>query len=476
MSGPPPTIFRVNDVRGVVGADLSPDVARRIGWALADPAAGRPCTVLMGQDCRPSSDSLAAAVCAGASMRGADVVAVREGPTPMLDFVVREVLACGGPGRRVVGVMVTGSHNPAGWNGLKITVDGRPLHGAGLQDLARAIGDGGAGAGPPGPTKVVDVHAQDRWIRSIVASFAGRGGRSLRVAVDGGNGVAGEAACAVCTDLGHDVIPLFCIPDGSFPNHHPDPADPANMADLQAAVLRAEADVGIAFDGDGDRLGVVDGEGAAIPMDRVAALLARDVLTMAPAATILGDVKCSDVFFDAVRRMGGRAVMTATGHSLVKEAMATTGAAFAAELSGHLYFADLWNGTDDAVYAGARLLSMLAQPGSRPLAAMLADLPGSWATPEIRVDADDEAKHRIVRRVDALARARGLDVCDIDGVRVRVDGGWWLVRASNTQPALVLRAEGRTPEGMDAALAEARSILDAAGTDLSRCAMGSPAA
>jgi phosphomannomutase/phosphoglucomutase len=322
----------------------------------------------------------------------------------------------------------------------------------------------------------------DRYVEEILDGFGevvggGAGGgrgpgksRRLKVVVDAGNGAAGPTSVATFRGLGHEVVELFCEPDGTFPNHHPDPSVPENVVDLQRRVVQEGADLGLAFDGDGDRLGVIDERGRLVAADRVGAILARRVLRSNPGATILGEVKCSDVFFDDIRRHGGRAEMGQVGHSLVKDAMRRTGAVFAAELSGHMFFADRWHGFDDAIYAGARVLELISD-GPDALSALLSDLPETSATPEIRVDCDDDRKFDVVEGVRSWLQTEvgGTDAefVTIDGVRVRLPGGWGLVRASNTQPSLVLRVEGDSPERRDQILGLLERALRSQGVPMS---------
>lgn len=473
-----PSIFRAYDIRGVVGVDLTEAVVRGLGEAIGrrvldhrsrpeDGPADRshdgrddgPVSVAIGRDCRTHSERVADWLASGIVAVGVDVRDIGMGPTPGLYHAA-------GDGH---GVMVTGSHNPPEYNGFKIVVAGEALHGDAIQALGRGTANAVDASAGPGATRgstplggrAADDGALVRYVDDIVSGFAPG---SLTVVVDAGNGAAGPTALAAYRGLGHEVVELFCEPDGTFPNHHPDPSMPENLLDLQARVVEVGADVGLAFDGDGDRLGVVDDQGQVVASDRVGALLARRILGDRPGATILGEVKCSDVFFDDVRRHGGLAEMGQVGHSLVKAAMRRTGAAFASELSGHMFFADRWYGFDDAVYAGARVLELLGEARGdargdvrEGLGSMLADLPSTCATPELRVDCADERKFDVVAGVlrwfeaeaTSLTGGEPPEIVVIDGVRIRVPGGWGLVRASNTQPALVCRVEGDSPARRD---------------------------
>ncbi len=452
-------IFRAYDVRGVVGTDLTREVVRALGVAIADAAsrAGGD-EVAVGRDCRTHSEEVSGWLAEGILAGGVDVRDIGMGPTPALYFAAAD--------RH--GVMVTGSHNPPEYNGFKLVIGGGALHGTAIAQLKTATAEAlahppDAPATPEGPRRIDDGGAQGRYVAAIAEACAPG---DLTVVVDAGNGAAGPAAVAAYRALGHRVVELYCDPDGRFPNHHPDPSLPENVADLRRRVCETGADLGLAFDGDGDRLGVVDHRGRMVAADRVGAVLARRILAERPGATILGEVKCSDVFFDDVRRHGGVAEMGQVGHSLVKDAMRRTGAVFAAELSGHMFFADRWHGFDDAVYAGARVLE-LAGEGDGGFAAQMEDLPHTHATPELRVDCPDDLKFEVVAGV--LAWARGVpeaEIVTLDGVRLRVPGGWGLVRASNTQPALVLRVEGDTPARRDAIVAMLADALRERGLTL----------
>jgi len=436
---PNPLIFRAYDVRGVVEHDLTPGVVRALGRAhgtLLAETGGE--VAVVGRDVRPHSLRLVEDLADGLTAAGIDVVDVGEVPTPVLYYAVQLLDADGG-------IMVTGSHNPPEYNGFKLLAGHDALHGDTIQTLRRRIetDDFATGTGRVTTRDVLPDY------RAAVLERIRPPGRSVKVVIDAGNATAGPVAAPLYRSLGHTVEELYCRPDGTFPHHHPDPSLPENVAPLADRVRQVGAALGLAYDGDSDRLGVVDHEGRTIAADRLLALLARPVLAdEEPGAVIIGEVKCSEVLYDDVREHGGQPVMSRVGHSYIKAAMKERGAALAGELSGHLFFTNRWFGFDDAIYAGARVLELVAS-GGRSLADLDADLPATFATPEIRVDCADARKFAVVEAVLAHYRATH-DVIDTDGARVRFDGGWGLVRASNTQPALILRVEAGSPEQRDA--------------------------
>ncbi len=339
------------------------------------------------------------------------------------------------------GIQVTGSHNPADYNGFKVCLGKEALHGEQIQDLRRRLGAGKfrRAVGRVEQRPVVPVYQAD------LVERVGRLARPIEVVVDAGNGTAGPVAPSIYDRLGARVRGLFTDMDGHFPNHHPDPTVADNMRDVIRAVRESGAEVGIAFDGDADRIGVVDRGGRIVWGDELLVLFARDVLTRNPGATIVSEVKCSQRLYDDIAKHGGRGIMWKAGHSLLKAKIRETGALLGGEMSGHIFFKERYFGYDDAIYAGARLLDILARTGKR-VDELLADLPPAVATPEIRVDCADEVKFRIADRARDRLRAAGCDIVDVDGVRVRFPHGWGLVRASNTQPVLVLRFEADTAE------------------------------
>ncbi len=428
----PRTIFRQYDIRGVVGAELTPEFARALGAALAEFARrrlGRAPVLAVGRDNRPSGGALAAALRAGMASAGATAVDVGELPTPALYFAVQHLRTDGG-------TQVTGSHNPPEFNGFKSVLAGESLHGDDIQALHELITLEQAVPGAGRETTQGSVLPAYR--DAIVSRH--RLARPVRVVVDCGNGVGSLVAVDTLRALGAEVAPLFCDSDGTFPNHHPDPTVPANLVDLQAEVRRTGAELGIAFDGDADRIGAVDEDGRVLYGDQLLVLFGRDaVRRFGAGARVIFDVKCSDVLAQALAAAGAEPEMWKTGHSLIKARMKERGAVLAGEMSGHMFFGGDWFGFDDALFAAARLLEIVSR-APRGLAAHLADLPPTFATPEIRVDCPDEAKFEVVARATEHFRAR-YPVTDIDGVRMSFPNGWGLVRASNTQPILVLRFE-----------------------------------
>jgi phosphomannomutase/phosphoglucomutase len=337
------------------------------------------------------------------------------------------------------GIQITGSHNPPEYNGLKISLGGASLHGADIQAIGRRAIDGPFLSGA-GTTTAVDVIAP--YHAALVAN-AQLGPRRRKVVVDAGNGTSGPFAPPIYRALGFEVVELFCDMDPTFPNHHPDPTVEENLEHLRARVLAEGADLGIAFDGDGDRIGVVDEKGGILWGDQLMVLFSRAVLAESPGAVIVGEVKCSKLLYDDIRQHGGQAIMWKTGHSLIKAKMKEVHAALAGEMSGHIFFQHRWHGFDDATYAGLRLLELLSKTEA-PLSSLLADLPRTYTTPELRRDCPEALKFKLVDAAIAHFKAKGHEVIDVDGARVELGDGWGLVRASNTQPILVLRFEAET--------------------------------
>jgi phosphomannomutase/phosphoglucomutase len=426
-----PNIFREYDIRGIVVDDLPSDVVRNLGRAVGTYVVRRGAkTCALGRDCRLTSARLADDLAAGLAAAGLEVVDVGQVPTPLLYFAVHHF-------RLDAGAMVTGSHNPPEYNGFKVQLGTSSLYGGQILALRELMERNDFEQGT-GSRRAVD--AVTPYIEYVKGNIRlPRAG--VRVVVDAGNGVAGAVAVPLMKALGIRPIELYCDPDGSFPNHHPDPTVLENLEDLIARVRAEGANLGIAYDGDGDRLGAVDEAGRVVFGDKLLLLLARAVLAAVPGAAIIGEVKCSQTLFDDVTRRGGRAILWRTGHSLIKAKMKEEGALLAGEMSGHLFFAHRYLGYDDAIYASLRLLEIVSAAG-KPLSALLADVPRTVTTPEIRVDCPDDIKFDVVRRVqEAYRRRTDVKLVDIDGARVHFPGGWGLVRASNTQPVLVLRFE-----------------------------------
>ena len=451
----PAPIFRAYDIRGIVGDTLTPEIVRWIGRAIGAEAHHRGVrTLAAGRDGRHSSPELLAALVTGMRESGRDVVDVGRVPTPVLYFAAEHL-------RTTSGVMVTGSHNPADYNGLKIVIAGETLHGDAIRDLGRRIEeddlDTGQGASAPGSLRSAEVVGDyiDR-IREEIPAVPGREAR--KIVIDCGNGVAGDVAPRLFRALGHEVVELYCDVDGDFPNHHPDPSVLANLRDLIASVREHGADLGFAFDGDGDRLGVVDGDGTVIWPDRQMMLFARDVLSNRPGAEIIFDVKCSSLLAEEIERHGGRPVMWKTGHSLIKTRLKQTGAPLAGEMSGHIFFADGWYGFDDALYAAARLVQILTALGE-PSARVFARLPAAKSTPELRLSVGEGGQARLVESLLAGDYFAGAGKTTIDGLRVDFADRWGLARASNTEPSLVLRFEGTDDDALERIKEEFRQAL-----------------
>jgi len=449
-----PGIFRQYDIRGVVERELTADTARAIGRGFAALLRQRGIlgAVAVGRDNRPSGGALRDALVDGLTTGGANVVDIGVVPTPALYWALHHLSVA-------AGIQITGSHNPPEYNGFKLCVGHDSLHGAGIQELYRLA------AAPPAPHgargTVSSEQVLDRYVDDIVAR-TGPLDRRLRVVVDCGNGAGALVAPRLFDRLGVDWTGLFCESDGTFPNHHPDPTVVENLQDLIAAVRRGHADVGIAFDGDADRIGIVDESGRIIWGDHLLILYARDVLARTGAGQkIIFDVKCSQALPEMIERAHGVPVMWKTGHSLIKEKMKALDAPLAGEMSGHMFFREGFYGHDDALYGAARVLRIIAADG-RAVSAMLADVPAFVSTPELRVDCADEIKFGIVAEAVRHFRA-SRTVIDVDGARVLFGDGWGLIRASNTQPILVLRFEARTAEDLAAIRAEMEGWLRSRG-------------
>ena len=441
-----PGIFRQYDIRGVVGDDLTTEAAEGIGRGYATLLAERGIhgAVAIGRDNRLSGGALRDALVQGLTACGYDVVDIGIAPTPVLYWSLHHLGVVGG-------IQVTGSHNPPEFNGFKLSVGSTSLHGDGIQHLYTLIAKS-----KDAPTKgtVRTVSPIDDYVADIVGRI-GKIKRPLKVVVDCGNGVGALTAPKVCQGLGVDATLLFADSDGTFPNHHPDPTVVANLQDLIAAVRRTGAELGIGFDGDADRIGIVDGHGNIIWGDYLLLLYARDVLARTGTGqSIIFDVKCSQALPDAIRAAGGVPLMWKTGHSLIKEKMKELHAPLAGEMSGHMFFTEGFYGHDDAVYAAARLMRILGDSGKR-VDELLADVPRFVSTPELRIDCPDDRKFAVVAAAQAhFAKTR--EVIDVDGARILFGDGWGLIRASNTQPILVMRFEALT----EARLAEIRGEVD----------------
>ncbi len=448
-----PTSLREYDIRGIVGKTLHGADAFAIGRVFGSIVArGGGKRVAVGRDGRLSSPELEQHLVAGLVASGMEVLRVGCGPTPMLYFAAYDQGTDGA-------VMLTGSHNPPDYNGFKMMLGRKPFFGKDIQELGRLAAAGDVAPEAPGAAREVDV--SEAYIARMARDLP-PGGKPLTVVWDPGNGAGGAITERLVRRLPgtHHVINGEI--DGRFPNHHPDPTVAKNLQQLIAKVGEVKADLGIAFDGDADRIGVVDGEGHMLFGDQLLVVLARDVLSRNPGATIIADVKASQVLFDEVAKAGGKPLMWKTGHSLVKQKMAETGCPLAGEMSGHIFFAEKWYGFDDGIYSAVRLLDILAR-SPQSLAQMRAALPQVLNTPELRFDCAEDRKFAVVEEVRARLAAQGADVVAVDGVRVNTPDGWWLLRASNTQAVLVARCEARTPEGLERLKAQLSEQLAASG-------------
>ncbi|MCO6509210.1 MAG: phosphomannomutase/phosphoglucomutase [Aridibacter famidurans] len=432
-----PHIFREYDIRGIVGEDLTEgsvaELATAIGTFFRKNGAQK---IAIGYDARESSPEFGSILSDGLRSSGIDVVSIGRVPTPVLYYTVHTQDVDGG-------IMITGSHNPPEYNGFKICLGKEALFGDQIREI-RSIAESGErfeGEGGREETKVLDEYLDD------LAQRVEMGSLNLKAVIDSGNGMGAVTAVPLYERLGIELVELYSEPDPAFPNHHPDPTVEENLTDLIDAVKMSGADVGIAFDGDGDRIGVVDENGRVIWGDELMILYSRAVLEERPGATIIGEVKCSQTLYDDIEKHGGIPLMWKAGHSLIKAKMKETGSVLAGEMSGHIFFADRFYGFDDAAYAGARLFEILSRT-ERPLSALLSDVPETFSTPEIRIPCPEDRKTAVVEAI-AEEFSRTQDVITIDGARIKFEGGWGLVRASNTQAILVLRFEADSPERLE---------------------------
>jgi phosphomannomutase/phosphoglucomutase len=441
------SIYREYDIRGVVDQDLTVPLAVEIGKAFGSYVRRHGGTrLVLGRDIRLSSERLRDALLEGLVSAGIEIIDVGECTTPILYFSLFKFPVD-------AGVMITGSHNPAEFNGFKLCLGKETIFGEEIQKIREMIErrDYDSGAGRVSLGAIVP-----EYIRHLAKGFFAPPStrKRLKVVLDCGNGAAALAAPKLFSELGLDLTELYCAPDGRFPHHHPDPTVVENLKDLIAAVRAKKADVGIAFDGDADRIGVVDERGEPIFGDKLMILFAREILKERPGATFISEVKASQVLYDEIERLGGKPIMWKTGHSLIKAKMKETGALMAGEMSGHMFFADRYFGYDDALYAAGRLIEIL-RAADRPLSSLLSDLPKTCSTPEIRVDCPDDQKFALVERCKKIL-SKTHKTLDVDGVRVLFEDGWGLIRASNTQPALVLRFEAASEKR----LKEIRSYVE----------------
>lgn len=429
----PSHVFREYDIRGIADTEFTDGFVTSLGRAFAAlMLAENKTKISVGHDMRPSSERLKKALLAGLTSGGLDVVDLGLVPTPVLYFSVSHL-------KLDAGICITGSHNPVEYNGFKMHLAERPFFGAEIQKMREIIERGAYSSGQGSVTKASIIPEYQDCVQSIF-KFK----RRLKVVVDSGHGMGGVVAPELIRRLGHEVIELYSNLDPAFPDHHPDPSEPHNLEDVRKKVLETGADFGIAFDGDADRIGVVDEKGGILPGDKILLLCARAILKKKPGATIIGDVKCSQTVYEDIQKRGGNPVMWKTGHSLIKAKMKETHAELAGEMSGHIFFVDRWFGFDDAIYGACRVLE-IADEDARPLSQHLADLPELFSTPEIRVDCPDQVKFALVKKaVEHFKKTHR--VIDTDGARILFDGGWGLVRASNTQPVLVMRFEAQSEE------------------------------
>lgn len=450
-----PSILREYDIRGIVGETLFKEdavaIGRAFGSLIASEGGSRVC---VGYDGRQSSPDMEAGLVEGLTSTGIDVDRVGLGPSPMLYFATSETNAD-------AGIMVTGSHNPPNHNGFKMMHGRKPFYGEAIKDLGRRASEA---VFMDGNGSVADRPAFERYVSRVLADFDGE--KELSAVWDPGNGAAGDVVTAAVKALPGRHRVINGTIDGTFPNHHPDPTVPKNLEQLIAAVLEDEADVGFAFDGDGDRIGVVDGKGRILWGDQILVILGEDVLAQRPGAPIIADVKASQVLFDEIARLGGQPVMAKTGHSLIKAKMNELDAPLAGEMSGHIFFADKYYGFDDALYAAIRFLSIICRQ-DESLATRFDRIPKAMNTPELRFECPDDRKFDVIEEVKARLVTSSSDVNDVDGVRVTNSDGWWLLRASNTQAVLVARCEAMSEEALDRLKGELSEQLAASGVSLS---------
>ncbi len=449
-----PTVFREYDIRGVADRDLPSPGVELLGQAIGSRILrGGGKVAHVGADCRLSSPRLREAIITGLRRAGCDVADLGTVPTPVTYHSVLKNKADGG-------VMVTGSHNPADYNGFKVMVGASTIHGEEIQELRRMMESGDL---ETGTGSMEQVDAVTPYVDDVAARFAFP--HRVKVVFDAGNGTAGPVLHRLMEKLNIEPVEMFFEMDGHFPNHHPDPTVPAFLSHLIDAVKLSGAALGVAFDGDSDRIGAVDEQGNVIYGDMLMLIFAREILKQKPGSTFIGEVKCSQILYDHLESLGGNPIMWKTGHSLIKAKMKEENAALAGEMSGHMFFADRYYGFDDAIYAAMRLVEVVSVSG-QPLSAQLADLPVTFTTPELRMDSEDEVKFEVVAEAARLLKERGEKVVEIDGARVIFARGWGLVRASNTQPVLVMRFEAESPEElaayqqeMERTLAEASSLV-----------------
>jgi phosphomannomutase/phosphoglucomutase len=443
-----PEIFREYDIRGIVDKDLNPGTVELLGRGIGTyfRQKGKK-EVLLGKDCRLSSQPYSEALVKGLHSTGCQVIDLGIIPTPLLYFAIYYK-------KKEAGVMITGSHNPPEYNGFKIMAGEETLYGEEIQKIYQIIKNKNFFEEKEDFKSSYDIKPE--YIDFVTKNI--RFDKKLNVVLDAGNGTAGVVAAPILKNLGCEVIELYCEMDGTFPNHHPDPTIPEALEDLIKTVIESKADVGVAYDGDGDRIGVIDDKGNILWGDQIMIFFSQDILSSNPGATIISEVKASKVLYEEIERLGGRPIMWKTGHSLMKKKIKEEKALLAGEMSGHIFFADRYFGFDDAIYSSARLIEFLSRREEK-LSQMLSKLPQTFHTPEIRIYASAEVKFKIVEEVKKEL-ARSYPIIDIDGVRAIFPKGWGLVRASNTQEVLVLRYEGDTKEDLEAIKREVSQVLE----------------
>jgi len=442
-----PEIFREYDIRGITGKDITEEEVLLIGKATGTYLLQHGCTkVTVGRDCRLTSGSYRKKIIEGLVSTGCEIIDIGVCTSPILYFSIQHLNQEGG-------VMVTASHNPKEYNGFKLCLNNDSIHGEEIQKIRGLIEQGEFAAGQG---KVSEIDVIPDYMEYIEKNI--KISKPLKIGIDAGNGTAGVIALPLLKSLGCQVFDLYCEMDGTFPNHEADPTVAKNMKDLSDLVKSEGLDIGIGYDGDGDRIGVLDENGEIVFGDKLLIIFAREILSRKPGATFISEVKCSKVMYDDIEKHGGRAIMWKTGHSLIKQKMKEENAAMAGEMSGHIFFADRYLGFDDAIYASCRLIEILANTGKK-ISELLADIPKTYSTPEIRVECPDATKFGLVEKVTEYFREK-YDVIDIDGVRILFDDGWGLVRASNTQPALVLRFEALTQERLEEIQNLVESVLE----------------
>lgn len=440
-------VFREYDIRGIVGTEIPEEDVPVLGKAYATYMARQgKRRIVVGRDCRLSSERFRDLLVEGLLSGGMDVVDVGICPTPVFYFAVRHL-------DREGGMMITASHNPPEYNGFKICNGYDTISGEEIQKI-RKIMEAAEFVSGKGTYREYDILTP---YKDFVVNNIKMGPRKLRIAIDAGNATGGPVALPILQRLGCEVHPLYCEMDGTFPNHEPDPTIMENLKDIIDLVRREKLDVGMAYDGDCDRLGVVDHNGNVIFGDRLMLIFAREILSRKPGAVFVAEVKCSKILFDEIEKLGGKAVMWKTGHSLIKAKMKEVGADLAGEMSGHMFFKDRYFGFDDGIYASCRLVEILSNT-DKTIPQLLEGLPEVFTTPEIRVPCPDEIKFQVVEKAREILRGKGYKVIDVDGARVVFSDGWGLVRASNTQPVLVVRYEAETKERLD----EIRNIVESA--------------